>query len=157
MDCIDAQITEALMQRLAQCTAVNGYNTDVQHVRLARKNIVIDGYPYALVLPNESDPDSDNRFYRADTLPFLILYFDGENETDQPDDQGYIWRYRNVHADLIKCLMEDDTLGFLCQEIRIVNTGYDVLEFENGLNDECAYLYIEIQRAINPANPYKQA
>lgn len=149
-NCIDWQITEKLLEQLKTCTAENDYNTDIKTVSLLRSEIDFkEEYPMLIVCPNEIDPDQEY-LRRDDILPFALLYSDGQQETSD----SYIKRYRNVAADIIKCLKANPSLDSLCQNVSIPNYGYTVI-YE--MKEAICYLFVEIERTIDASDPYKLA
>lgn len=152
-DCIDAQIIDNLITVVKSITSENEYNTNVKKVELARTQLEInDNYPYVLVIPNETDPLQDYGI-REDVLPFLIWYFDGKNDTSD-DTDPFTWRLRNVAADFIKALRKDPSLGGVCENIRIVSHNYGIF-VDDVIVEPGVFIYIEIERVVNPDNPYE--
>lgn len=150
-DCIDWRITENLIEQLKTCTIDNGYNTDVKDVVLIGKKTKLDKYPAILVIPNETDFQQEYSI-RQDILPFMIWFFDGKSE--EKTGENYIRRMKNVHADITKCIKMDVTLNELCQNITVQSCNYGLFIDEN-IEEEGAYLFIEVDRIINPDNPYE--
>ncbi len=155
-DCIDARITGNLLNVFRTITIANGYETDVKTVELLRTVLRIeDGqYAFCLVIPNELDPQSEFS-YRDDVLSFMVWFLDGKSD-DLPGDPPFTWRLRNVAADFIKALKQDPTLGGLAQNIRIPRHNFGLFVDEN-IMELGVYMFIEIDRQINPSDPYQLA
>lgn len=155
-DCIDARIMYNLQTVFRSITIVNNYKTGVKTVDLLRSVLRIedDDYPYCLVIPNEMDPQSEFS-YRDDVLSFMIWYLDGKSD-ELPGEPPFTWRLRNVAADFIKALKVDPTLGGLAQNVRIPRHNFGLFVDEN-IMELGVYMFIEVDRQINPGNPYQLA
>ena len=156
MDCIDARITESLINVFRSITPENGFKTNVKTVELLRSVLRIedDQYEYCLVIPNEPDPQSEFTF-RDDVLSYMVWFLDGKSD-DLPGDPPFTWRLRNVAADFITALKKDPSLGGLAQNIRIPRYNFGLFVDEN-IMELGVYLFVEIDRQINPDNPYQLA
>jgi len=153
-DCIDWQIKERIVEQLRTCTNVNGFNTDVKTVELVRAELSFDKeYPAIIVIPKE--PEFIEEYLRRDdVLEFVVIYSDGQLETKE--SVSYQERYKNVGADIIKCIKMNPTLGGICQYIEIPVNECTVLEDEK-FREEIVYAYVNVHRTIDSEDPYKLA
>lgn len=151
-DSIDWQCYSNTMKQLATCTFANGYNTDIQTVLLAKSKTVFKGYPLIIVIPGQINPLQEF-LKREDVLPVSLIYTDGILE----DDISYIQRYKNVHADIIKCLKANKTLDNVCQNVVIPSYGYMTIAHSDAIQEDICYWYVEIERTIDTDNPYNKA
>jgi hypothetical protein len=157
-DCIDWQIIDRFIELLQSCTYANGYNTDVELVELIHAEVEPAKSRRILVCPNESDPEQEY-LKREDVLPFVLIYSDGLNESD---GVSYIERYKNVAADIQKCIKTNPSLYSatdgvsVCQNIEIPNIGYTVLEADT-FTEEIVYMNVNVYRTIDNNNPYQTA
>lgn len=155
-DCVDWKITERLIALLATCTTAGGYNTNVESVVLMHSEITPATGKRILVCPNESDPESEY-IKRDDVLPYVLIYSDGLNESG---GTSYIERYKNVAADIQKCIKTNPILykssdgKAMCQNIEIKSVGYTVVQGEC-FSEEVVYLFVNVERTIDNTNPYQ--
>lgn len=155
-DCIDWKITERLITLLETCTSDNLYNTDIESVELLRADLEPAKNRRLLICPNESDNENEY-LKREDVLPFVLIYSDGLIESS---GVSYIERYKNVSADIQKCIKTNPTLYAVsdgvsvCQNIEISNVGYTVVEDEH-FREEVCYLTVNVFRTVNNSNPYQ--
>lgn len=152
-ECIDSQIITALINLLGTITTDNLYETDVNAVFIPKKVLKInpEQYPCILVYYNEGEPQSQGFEYRNDSLDVILVYSDGKD--DETEDDSYIWRYRNVGADILKCVMSDPTLNGLCEMIN-VESQQPSLFVDGDLILEAHVTYLKVNRNINQFNPY---
>lgn len=152
MNCIDEQITLALIQKIQSITIANGYQYDIgfRVERVRASGVDVAPYPLTLIIENLPDPDSDYTRLRSDKLNYALLFLDGKSDED-PDDPPIFQRLSNCHADLIKCLAEDQELDGLCEGISVID--HDITDTELGWG---FLAFIEISRIIDSENPYEK-
>lgn len=152
-DCIDAQIDANLVTTLKTITTGNGYNTNIGTVERIRSiQSIGDRYPYTLVV--EMEPTDNEEFgFRDDTLNYILWYFDGVNDKSETENTEFVYRLRNVHADIIKALKIDPSRGGLAQNTQIPRHGYGVF-FDDAMSEPGAWVAVEIERLIDANNPY---
>lgn len=158
-DCIDARITANLLAALATITTDDEnpveYNTNVETVSLARKIDRIEGKNYCLVIPNEPDPEFDDTV-RGDQLEYLVWFLDGE---DDESGDPFTYRLRNVQADFLKAIrinpsrIDEDGV-ILAQNTTMGAWDYGLYFDSNGVAHEGVYMYIRVNRMLDPDDPY---
>jgi len=158
-DCIDWKINERLRTLLATCTIANGYNTDIEDVVLMGAELEPASSRRLLVCPNESDALQEY-LKREDIIPFVLIYTDAQ--TQESSGVNYIERFKNVAADIQKCIKTNPTLysatdsKSVCQNIEIPDIGYTVFQ-EDSYYEEVVYLYVNVERTVDNENPYNTA
>ena len=150
--CIDERIAQALIARIQTITTAKGYqyNMGERIERIRSSGVDVAPYPLALLLENLPDLDSDYSRVRSDRLNYALLYLDGIDDTE-PETDPIFKRLANCHADLIKCLAEDQELNGLCEGISVVD--HDITDTDLGWG---FVAFIEVQRDIDAENPYEK-
>lgn len=152
-DCIDYQIISALITNLKTITHDNLYETDVNAVFIPKKILKIETtqYPCILVYYNQTEQKEEGFEYSNADLDVILVYTDGLDDNEL--DDSYIVRYRNVGADIKKCIMSDPTLGGLCEYVSITES-QPALFVDGDLILEAHVSYLKINRNVNQFNPY---
>lgn len=152
-DCIDAQIISKLIELLSNITTDNLYETDVSTVFIPKKILKINAeqYPVILVYYNETEQKEEGFEYSNADLDVILVYTDGLD--DQEEEDSFIWRYRNVGADIKKCIMCDPTLGGLCEYVNVLES-QPALFTDGDVIMEAHISYLKINRNVNQFNPY---
>ena len=145
-ECRDSQIITALIALLATITEDNDYETDVASVFIPKKVLKISSYPAILVYYDETVPESEGFVYDASNLDVILVYTDGKNDDNETD--SYVWRYRNVGADIRKAIMTDPSLGGLCEYVK-VETSHPALFMDGEELLEAHVTQIKISRVCN--------
>jgi len=114
-DCLDYRIIDALVNQLK--TMSTGYNTVVNDVFIPKKVLRITNYPSILVFFDQSNLSNEGLLLEQSTLEVVLVYLDGKKDDDS--EESYVVRYRNVGADIRKCLMSNFGLGGLYQNMTI--------------------------------------
>lgn len=143
---IDWQITEALIAQLE--TMSSGYNIKVREVKLLESELRLpEIFPAIIVCPNEIDSDQEN-ISRNDFLPFALVYIDDSNETNLN------YRFRNVPADVQRCLRKNQFMDSLAHYTSVQNWENSTFEID-GIEFPCCIIYITIERRMDAEDPYK--
>lgn len=153
-DCIDWQIKERLVEQLKTCTIENGFNTDVKTVELVRAKLSLNREYPAIIVFTKEPQDVEEYLWRDDVIQLVLVYSDGQLETEE--SVSYQERYKNVGADIIKCIKSNPTLGGICQYIEIPVNNCTVLEDET-FREEIVYLHVNVHRSLDSDDPYKLA
>ena len=157
-DCIDARIDANLMATLKTITEANGYNTNIGTVERPRKDIAINNrYPFTMVIQMEPDEVEQWAHLRDDTLNYIIWHLDGKSDKGESVDTEFIRRLRNVSADIAKALRVDPSRGQLAQNTKIIRSGFGFFMDAPNVIEPGAYTLVEIERVIDPNNPYNLA
>ncbi|MBE3144596.1 MAG: hypothetical protein IMZ61_11825 [Planctomycetes bacterium] len=152
-DCIDALIDQNFVAAIKTVTTGNGYNTNINTVERTRTAICINGrYPFALVIQLEPDDVEQWANLRNDNLNYVICYFDGINDTVETVNTEFVYRMRNVHADITKALKGDVSRGGYAQNTQILRHGFGI---DDASGEPFAYVVVEIARIIDPNDPYQ--
>lgn len=141
----------ALMSLLATITTDNHYETNVASVFIPKKVLKISSYPAILVYYDEMIPESEGFIYDLSNLDIILVYTDGKNDDNEAD--SYIWRYRNVGADIRKAIMTSPSLGGLCEYVK-VETSNPALFMDGEELLEAHVTQLKIPRVCNQNNPY---
>lgn len=152
-DCKDYQIIEALINQLKTITTANGYNTQINNVFIPKKILNWSGYPAIALFYDESSLDDEGFFKEQSTLQVVLVYTDGNND-DSDDQESYVYRYRNVAADIRKCIMSNVGLGGLCEYIRI-ESSQPTLFVDGETIIEAHVTFLKIERSQNLYDPYQ--
>lgn len=153
-DCIDARIDSDMITTIKRVTVANGYNTAIGTVERLRTNLCINNrYPYTLIIQMEPDEVQQWANLQESNLNYIIWHFDGKNDHNQTLNGEFVYRLRNVHADIQKALRSDPSRGGLAQNTEIKSHGFGMFVEENSV-EPGAYVTVEIQRIIDPNDPY---
>lgn len=152
-DCRDWLIIQALMNQLRLITYDNLYNTNINHVMVPKAELDIseEQLPVILVFYNENTLDQEGLSIEDSDLDITIVYTDGK--CDKNEQESYIERYRNVGADIRKCLMANPSLGGLCEYIQIIRNLSTLLPINTGVI-EANISMLKIKRTLNHNDPY---
>ena len=150
-ECRDWQIIDALMTLLRTITTVNHYEINVANVFIPKKVLKISSYPAILVYYDETVPESEGFNYDLSNLDVILVYTDGLN--DENETNSYIYRYRNVGADIRKAIMTSPSLGGLCEYVK-VETSHPALFMDGDEILEAHVTQLKISRVCNQYNPY---
>lgn len=152
-DCIDYQIISSLIDQLEEITTDNLYETDVSAVFIPKKILKIEAnqYPCILVYYNQTEQKEEGFEYSNADLDVILVYTDGLDDNEL--DESYIVRYRNVGADIKKCIMSNPTLDGLCEYVNITES-QPALFVDGDLILEAHVSYLKINRNVNQFNPY---
>lgn len=155
-DCVQARITQNIIDTLETITAANGYQTTLNTVSRLRTTVQFNAndYWYALLIENEQEPQSEYQF-RDDIYSYLIWIFPGIND-NTPDlantEISYVMR--NTGADVTKALKADITRGGLAQYTKITKWDVGCME-TNEMVEFGLYTFIEVQALTDSKDPYK--
>jgi hypothetical protein len=152
-DCRDWQIISALMTLLRTITLVNLYETQVNSVFIPKKKLTFSTYPAIAVLVGEGETEEETFQQSYGALNIILVYTDGLN--DESETVSFVERYKNVGADIIKCIMTDPSLGGLCEMINVKPP--KVMEFfdsNSGVSYESVIAELNITRLVNLFDPY---
>lgn len=152
-DCINYQIISTLITQLKTITAANLYEIDVKDVFIPKKILKIETtqYPCILVYYNQTEQKEEGFEYSNADLDVILVYTDGLDDNEL--DESYIVRYRNVEADIKKCIMCNPTLDGLCEYVNIIES-QPALFMDGDLILEAHVSYLKINRNVNQFNPY---
>ena len=150
-DCRDWQIISALMTLLGTITADNDYETNVASVFIPKKVLKITSYPVILVYYDETILQNEGFAHDLSELDVILVYTDGLNDENEAD--SYIYRYRNVGADIRKAIMTNPSLGGLCEYVK-VETAHPALFMDGDEILEAHVTQLKISRVCNQYNPY---
>jgi hypothetical protein len=154
-DCVDARIDRNMINTLKSIAVYNGYNTEIGTVERPRKTLSINGrYPYTLMIQMEPDDVDQWANLRDDCLNYIIWFLDGKSDDNETANGEFMYRLRNVAADITKALMVDPTRGGLAQNTKCVRNGFGFFMEPPNVMEPGAYVLIEIERVLNPNNPY---
>lgn len=154
-DCVDARIDRNLMNTLKSIHTFNGYKTIIGTVERPRKSLSINNrYPYTLMIQMEPDDVDQWANLRDDCLNYIIWFLDGQSDANETVNGEFMYRLRNVAADIAKALMIDPTRGGLAQNTKCVRNGFGFFMEPPNVMEPGAYVLIEIERVLNPNNPY---
>jgi hypothetical protein len=152
-DCKDYQIIEALINQLKTITTEDAYNTQVSHVFIPKKILKWPGYPAIALFYNENNLGEEGFFKEQSTLEAVLVYTDGNND-EAEDQESYIVRYRNVAADIRKCIMSNVGLGGLCEYVNI-ESSQPALFVDGETIIEAHITFLKIERSQNLYDPYQ--
>ena len=163
VDCIQAQITQDLINAIASVTPANGYNTTVACVERMRTILEInDRYPYALVIENAGDVTEEFSSGAEEDLHYLVWYFAPINDAVNPDplvsnvNTEFAYVNRNVAADIIKAIKKDVSRGGMAQYTKCTSWDYGIY-IDNGEALPGVYLLIDVQTRVDQNDPYNLA
>jgi hypothetical protein len=155
-DCIDALIDQNLITTLKTIVTPT-YNTNIGTVERLRTLISINGrYPYTLCIQLEPDDVEQWGQLRNDNLNYIVWYFDGHSDQNEILNDEFVYRLRNVAADITKAVKGDVTRGGYAQNTTIVKSGFGWF-LDETITEPGAYVIIQIERIIDPNDPYKLA
>lgn len=155
-DCVDARIDANVISTL-KTIAPPSYETNIGTVERARSRLSINGrYPFTLVVQMEPEEVEEWALLKSDNLNYLIWHVDGVNDQSETANTEFSYRLRNVPADIAKALRADPSRGGLAENTRIVRSGFGFL-LDVGVAEPGTYVLVEIQRSVNPDNPYELA
>jgi hypothetical protein len=157
-DCIDALIDANFVAALKTISVGATYNTDIGTVERARTVLSINNrYPYTLVIQMEPDEVEQWACLRNDNLNYLVWYLDGINDQNETVNREFTYRLRNVAADVAKALRADPSRGGYAQNTKIQKSGFGFLPISEEVLEPGVYVLVEIERILDPNDPYKLA
>jgi hypothetical protein len=155
-DCIDSLIDQNVLTTLRTIVTPT-YGTNIGTVERPRSVLSINGrYPFTLAIQLEPDEVEQWAQLRDDTLNYIIWYLDGQNDEGETANTEMSYRLRNVHADITKALKIDVSRGGYAQNTKIVKHGFGFF-MDDVVCEPGAYVVVEIQRIIDPSDPYQLA
>jgi hypothetical protein len=155
-DCIDALIDQNLITTLKTIVTPT-YNTNIGTVERLRTLISINGrYPYTLCIQLEPDEVEQWGQLRNDNLNYIVWYFDGHSDQNEILNDEFVYRLRNVAADITKAVKGDVTRGGYAQNTTIIKSGFGWF-LDETIAEPGAYTIIQIDRILDPNDPYQLA
>jgi hypothetical protein len=155
-DCIDALIDANLIAALKTIVTPT-YNTAIGTVERLRSVLSINGrYPFTLAIQLEPDEIEQWGQLRNDNLNYIIWHFDGHSDDNETVNDEFVYRLRNVAADITKALKADVTRGGYAQNTIIVKHGFGFF-LDDTIQEPGAYVIVQIERIIDPNDPYQLA
>lgn len=152
-DCRDWQIISALMTLLRTITTANHYETQVNNVFIPKKKLVFSQYPAIALLIGEGETEEETFQQSYGALNIVLVYTDGLN--DESEAVSFVERYRNVGADIVKCIMTDPSLGGLCEMINVKPPkAMEFYDANSGVSYEAVIAELNITRLVNLYDPY---
>jgi len=152
-DCKNWEIVKALITQLQTITTENHYNTNVAQVFIPKKVFKILTYPAIAVFFDEDDNELRGFVHESGLLDILLVYIDGKD--DNNETESYIERYKNVGADIQKCLMGNPSLNGLCEFVNISAQRSSLFIDDNNIIMEAHVTELKINRTINMKDPYQ--
>lgn len=150
-DCINWRIIDALKTLLSSITTANHYEINVASVFIPKKTLSITSYPAILLYYNTADAVEEGFFHESADLDVILVYTDGKDDSNE--SESYIERYKNVGADIRKCIQTNPSLGALCEYVQVVSEQPGLFQ-DGDLILEAHVTYLKISRTANQTNPY---
>ena len=156
-DCIDSLIDANLITTLKTIVTPT-YNTAIGTVERLRTCININGrYPYTLCIQLEPDEVEQWGQLRNDNLNYIIWHLDGKNDESETVNTEFVYRLRNVAADITKAVKGDVTRGGYAQNTIITKTGFGIFGPDDTVGEPGAFVLLQIVRILDPNDPYQLA
>ncbi|MFA5217227.1 hypothetical protein [Sulfuricurvum sp.] len=158
-DCIDALITANIKSVLQTVSVANGYNTNLGTVEEKRSEFnscaAADTFTLLVKLPPEYDEDYQHT--EIGSLEFLILYFNGKDDSKGNDPIQYT--DRNVGADIQRALMVDRTRGGYALNTKVTGLGHNMFYQPSPQGSDvgtiATWFLVQILRRIDADDPYQ--
>jgi len=148
---IVSAITQNLKDRLETLSTYGG--TPV--VELERLVLNINNrYPYMEICGPIAEVEQYTRDVADTKLTYQVNYYHTINDESEVENTEVTYLTRNVVADIIRHIMNDQSRGGRAQKTKPVSYGYSMQVSQNNTIEFVVYVIIEITALIDSANPY---